>query len=205
MGQVTYCGPSFKRETVHRIHIIGGAGSGKTTLACQVAAHLDIPVYHLDEIYYGSDTYFKNDGEAHRSLDILLANVSDIAAQSAWVTEGAYLGWTEKLLRKADIIIWLDIPWRVAAWRIIVRQVRKGLMNPTHHPIRHKLKRFIRFFLKQRRYYLSGTLVERNTVNVDSAKNRITTARYLASYTNKLIHCCTSSEVEAFLASILQG
>ncbi len=202
MGQVTYCGPSFDRETVHRIHIIGGAGSGKTTLACQVAARLDIPVYLLDEIYFGSDIYFKNDGETHRSLDILLADVSCIAAQSAWVTEGSYLWWTEELLRRADIIIWLDIPWRIAAWRIIVRQVRKGLMNPTHHPIRHKLKRFIRFFHKQRKYYLSGTLVERDTVNDDSAKNRITTAQYLASYTNKLIHCCTSSEVEAFLASI---
>ena len=202
MSQVTYCGPSFDRETVHRIHIIGGAGSGKTTLACQVAARLDIPVYLLDEIYYGSDIYFKNDGETHRSLDILLADVSRIAAQSAWVTEGSYLWWTEELLRRADIIIWLDIPWRIAAWRIIVRQVRKGLMNPTHHPVRHKLKRFIRFFHKQRKYYLSGTLVERNTINDDTAKNRITTVQYLASYTNKLIHCCTSSEVEAFLASI---
>ncbi len=202
MGQVAYRGPSFDRETVHRIHIIGGSGSGKTTLACQVAARLEIPVYFLDEIYYGSDIYFKNAGEAHRSLDTLLADVSRIAAQSAWVTEGAYLGWTEELLCRADMIIWLDIPWHVAAWRIIVRQVYKGLINPTHHPIRHKLKRFILFYLKQRKYYLSSTLVERKTFKDDSAKNRITTAQYLASYTNKLVRCCSSSEVEAFLASI---
>jgi hypothetical protein len=101
------------------------------------------------------------------------------------------------------MIIWLDIPWRVAAWRIIVRQVRKGLMNPTHHPIWHKLKRFIRFFLKQRKYYLSSSPVERNTFKDNSAKNRITIAQYLESYTNKLVRCCSSSEIETFLASIL--
>jgi adenylate kinase family enzyme len=202
MDQVAFRGPSFDRQTVRRIHIIGGAGSGKTTLACQVAARLEIPVYFLDEIYYGSDIYFKNAGEAHRSLDILLADISRIAAQTAWVTEGAYLGWTEELLCRADMIIWLDIPWHIAAWRIIVRQICKGLMYPTHHPIRHKLKRFIRFFLKQRKYYLSSVLVERNIFNDDSAKNRITTAQYLASHANKLVCCCSSSEVEAFLASI---
>src|SRR5258708_20902943 len=109
MGQVAFRGPSFDRQAVHRIHIIGGAGSGKTTLACQVAARLDIPVYFLDEIYYGSDIYFKNAGQAHRSLDTLLADVTRTPAQSACVTDGTYLGWTEKLLCRADMIILLDI------------------------------------------------------------------------------------------------
>jgi adenylate kinase family enzyme len=202
MGQVAHRGPSFDRETVHRIHIIGGAGSGKTTLACQVAARLDIPVYLLDEIYFGSDIYLKNNGETHRPLDMRLADVSRIAAQSAWITEGNYLWRTEELLRRADMIIWLDIPWCVAAWRIIVRQIRKGLTNPTHRPIGHKLYRFIGFVYRQSKYYLSSTLAERDTLNDDSAKNYVTTAEYLASYTDKLVHCCSSPEVETFLTSI---
>jgi adenylate kinase family enzyme len=202
MGRGADRGLSFDRETMRRIHIIGGSGSGKTTLACRMAVRLGIPVYHLDEIYFGSDIYLKNNGETHRPLDMRLADVSRIAAQSAWITEGNYLWWTEELLRRADMIIWLDIPWRVAAWRIIVRQIRKGLTNPTHQPIGHKLYRFIGFVYRQSKYYLSSTLAERDTLNDDSAKNYVTTAEYLASYIDKLVHCCSSPEVEAFLTGI---
>jgi adenylate kinase family enzyme len=202
MRQVVLRTHSCYREKVQRIHIIGGSGSGKTMLARQVAASLGIPFYHLDEIYFGSDSYFKEEMETHRPLDARLDDVCYIAAQAAWVTEGNYLWWTEELLRRADIIIWLDLPWRVTAWRIIIRQVRKGLTNPTHYSIGHKLSRFMRFFLRQRKYYLSSILVEPNPHNDDSAKNRVTTAHYLVPYNDKLERCYSVSQAETFLANI---
>ena len=202
MGQVAHRAATFSRETVQRIHITGGSGSGKTTLACQMAARLGLPVYHLDEIYYGSDSYFKEETETHRSLEVRLADVSRIAAQSAWVTEGNYLWWTEELLRKADLIIWLDLSWRVTARRIILRQVRKGLSNTTNNPLGQKLDRFLRFFFRQRRYYRSSLLVEGTTLNDDSAKNRVTEAHCLAPYTGKLVRCSRVTQVQTLLADI---
>ncbi len=202
MGQLVHRVPSFSREKVQRVHIIGGSGCGKTTLARQVAARLGIPVYHLDEIYFGSESYFKDKMETYRPLDVRLADVSRIAAQSAWVTEGNYLWWTEELLHRANVIIWLDFPWRVTAWRIIIRQVHKGLIHPTHNPIGQKLDRFIRFFYRQRKYYLNSIPLEHNSLIDDNVKNRVTTAHYLASYTDKVVRCCSVSQVETFLASI---
>ena len=35
---------------MQRIHIIGGTGSGKTTLARKIGTHLGIPFYDLDEV-----------------------------------------------------------------------------------------------------------------------------------------------------------
>ena len=39
-------------HNTNRIHIIGGAGSGKTTLARRLGTLLDAPYYDLDEIGY---------------------------------------------------------------------------------------------------------------------------------------------------------
>ncbi|MCH7626281.1 MAG: hypothetical protein IIC83_10190 [Chloroflexi bacterium] len=36
----------------HRIHIVGGSGSGKTTIAIELGRRLDVPTYGLDEIGY---------------------------------------------------------------------------------------------------------------------------------------------------------
>ena len=43
------------KENIKRISIIGGSGTGKTTLANNLGKVLEIPVYHIDGI-----NYFKN-------------------------------------------------------------------------------------------------------------------------------------------------
>jgi adenylate kinase family enzyme len=195
---------SFNQQGgLHRIHIIGGAGSGKTTLACTLSARLNLPVYHLDEIYskYGS--------ESEVPLDLLCAEVERIATQSAWITEGIYLLWTDKLLRTADVIIWLDIPWRKAARRLLVRYVWIGLTNPSSKPIFDKLVRLIYYLWNEilwneRKYYRDRSIIDAGTLTDVNAQNRATTTQYLASYGDKLVRCCSPSEIETFLSSIKQ-
>src|SRR4051812_11565326 len=75
-----------------RIHIIGGPGSGKTTLARRLSARLSVPAYDLDTIAYESGAGRK------RPLDMRLTDVRRIAADPAWVIEGAYLWWTDDVL-----------------------------------------------------------------------------------------------------------
>ncbi len=193
----------YKQETLHRIHIIGGAGSGKSTLARKLSAHLNLPAYHLDEIYL---SYVH---ESEGLLDLLYAEIHRIAAQSGWITEGIYLGWTDELLRTADIIIWLDIPWRSAALRLIIRYVWFGLTNPSSKPIRYKLVGLIRYLWheilwNERKYYQDSSIIDPGTQSDANAKNRATTTRDLARYGDKLVRYCTPSELEKFLSSIKQ-
>jgi len=77
-----------------RIHIVGGPGSGKTTLAKRLAASLAIPFYELDTIGW------KGGVGAERPLDVHLVDINHIAAQPAWVTEGGSWIWADELLRK---------------------------------------------------------------------------------------------------------
>src|SRR5690348_5630431 len=105
----------YQHEKVRRIHIIGASGSGKTTLARTLATTFDLPMYHLDELRS------KRIDEAGVLLTLLSAAVGSIAKGNAWITEGVYLGWTDELLQRADLIIWLDLPWYLVTWQQLVR------------------------------------------------------------------------------------
>lgn len=161
-----------------KVHIIGGAGSGKTTLARRLSARLRAPAYDLDRVAYANGAGAKQ-GEADRRRD-----VRQIVAQPCWVTEGIYLWWVDDLLNAADVILWLDIPWRVAAWRIVRRHVVASLRGSNQHP---GWRNLLRFVFATRRYYLRPTPVAPMDVCDDPAITRAATIRALAPYRDKLI------------------
>lgn len=180
----------------NRIHIIGGPGSGKTTLANQLVARLGAPVYDLDIVA------FEGGAGARRPLDLCLADVQRILAQPCWVTEGIYLWWTDDLLRAAEHIIWLDPPWRVAAWRIVLRHVRAELAGHNRHRGWLKLLRFVRW---TRTYYARKDMPTSTNPEGDGANCRVATAVYLQAYMDKVIHCRDSDDVQRFLNSERRG
>jgi len=184
---------TLNRRTWCRIHIIGGPASGKTTLARQLGTDLGLPVYHLDTVCY------KGPLRARRDLETRLADLSCIATQATWITEGTHIWWTDELLRRAEIILWLDTPWPIALWRIFLRHFEEN-----HLSIRRglRLRKLLGDLRLRWRYYHGNTLLSREVLGDDTVKNRVTTAQYLASYADKLICCRTRKDVEDFLTTI---
>jgi len=179
--------------TARRIHIIGGGGSGKTTLARRLGTLLDAPVYDLDQIGY------EGGAGAKRRLEVKLADIHHIAAQPAWITEGIFLWWTDELLRAADRIIWLDLPFHVTAWRIVVRHLKADLAGAN----RHAGWRNLRWFLRNTRTYYRATVPTLPSApDDDGAVTRLATAEALQPYVTKLVRCRHASEVSAFLEQL---
>lgn len=192
-------------SVLRRIHIIGGPGSGKTVLARRLGTALNIPVYELDKVA------FEGPNVDNRPLAARLADVHDIAKQPAWVTEGIFLGWTDELLRNADVIIWLDyVSWRLALRRISVRFINGGWQEVKRQQGIRKFTRFrdyarnlrqlIGVFFSSRHYYTNPMM---ELSDGDLAESRTATARVLEPYWTKVVHCQTLNKVQSVMDEIM--
>jgi len=108
---------------MRRIVILGNSGSGKSTLARKLGAKLDLPVVHLDVLFY-QPGWKAGDVERFRQ------RVADALAGDAWIVDGNFLSFTGDLsLPQADTILWLQQPrWLSlarAAWRCIDPRARR--------------------------------------------------------------------------------
>ncbi len=197
----TRCGLK-KRENFSRIHIIGGPGSGKTTLAQELAVYLEIEAYELDKIAFTGPDF------EDRPLGDRVADIHAIAIRPAWVTEGLFVQWTEELMSQASIIVWLDhVNWKRSIWwitkrfvKLAIREARKrqGLEKFTRFTdyARH-MRQLIQVFFNSRAYYRGYPT--RSTNRIES---RPITAEFLKPYQDKVIHCYNDESVDAFIEYI---
>jgi adenylate kinase family enzyme len=100
---------------MQRILVIGSSGTGKSTLARQLASKLALPVIHLDKEYWLP-------GWVAPEPNAWQTRVEQLVAREAWVMDGNYSGTFAVRWPRADAIVWLDLPRRIffprAVWRI---------------------------------------------------------------------------------------
>ena len=88
-------------KNIFKISIIGGSGTGKTTLSESLSKDLDIPVYHIDGIHHLKDWKIRDNDERDR---IIL----DIVKKEKWIIDGTYKATLRERLENSDLSIYLD-------------------------------------------------------------------------------------------------
>ena len=101
-----------------RILILGRTGSGKTTLAREIAAALRVPHVELDSLYFGPEF-------STAPLPLLRERTSAAIAGDRWVTDGNKRAVRDLVWPRADTIVWLDYPLGVSLWRLAKRARRR--------------------------------------------------------------------------------
>jgi adenylate kinase family enzyme len=110
--------PSMPR----RIVVKGGSGSGKSTVAAELARRLGVRHIEIDALNHGPGWTQATPAELRERLQAALSGLE------SWIVDGNYeskLGtW---LLDRADLIVWLDLPLRLKLrrlWRRTVPRIR---------------------------------------------------------------------------------
>lgn len=101
-------------KNIKRIAIIGNSGSGKSTLSQQLHKIYKLPVYHLDQYFWGPGWVHPNPDE----YKIIHDNLCDL---DEWIMDGVNLRLMEYRIQRADVIIFLDLPRYLCFYRIFKR------------------------------------------------------------------------------------
>lgn len=110
--------PAISLAGCHRIAIIGITGSGKTTLATQLARHLRAPRIELDELHWGPNWTPAPPEQFRAAADAATAH-------HRWVADGNYSAVRDLVWPRADTVIWLDYPLIVNLWRLTRRNIAR--------------------------------------------------------------------------------
>lgn len=85
----------------NRICIIGGSGTGKTTLSNNLGKLLDLPTCHIDGIHHLANWEIRDQEERDR---IILDKVKE----DKWIIDGTYRSTLKERVEAADVVIYLD-------------------------------------------------------------------------------------------------
>jgi len=103
-----------------RVAVAGVSGSGKTTLARRISTTLGVPHTATDGLYHGPRWTPREE---------FVADVEALVAGDAWVTEWQYSQARSLIAQRAEVLVWLDLPFRLTLVRVVRRTVRRRVLR----------------------------------------------------------------------------
>lgn len=107
------------KKKINRILILGGIGSGKTTLAREISQITKLPHLGIDWIVY------KKPWTERNTKKVIIQEMKKASRKRRWVMEGVYSqDWLIPAIKKADLVIILHLPKNILVKRIIFRYLK---------------------------------------------------------------------------------
>jgi adenylate kinase family enzyme len=103
---------------VRRVSVVGTSGSGKSTIAKELAAVLGVPHLELDSVHH-------QPGWVPLPPDEFRQAVAVKVAEDGWVIDGNYSAVRSIVWARADTVVWLDLPKRTVMRQVIWRTFRR--------------------------------------------------------------------------------
>jgi adenylate kinase family enzyme len=108
----------LRSAIVRRVSVVGTSGSGKSTVARELAAILGVPHLELDAVHH-------QPGWAPLPTDEFRRIVAARAAAGGWVIDGNYGRVRDLVWARADTVVWLDLPKRTVMRQVVWRTLRR--------------------------------------------------------------------------------
>lgn len=101
-----------------RLWVIGSWSAGKTTLANMLGHVLGVEPVHLDDLRFLPGWQLVDPAKVRRQVKHLLEGES-------WVVDGNYTRVGRDLAKKADLVLWLDMPFLRTWFSLAIRSIRR--------------------------------------------------------------------------------
>lgn len=166
---------------MQRIMIIGSPGSGKSTLAKSIAQAFDLPLVHLDKLYWKK-------GWMESSAEEFDEKLSEVLKQETWVIDGNYSRTIAMRLKRADTVIFLDYPRRICLWRVIKRilknhgTTRSDMGNDCPERFDISFLKFVWRFRKNSRENILALLSETKEKQIITIRNKKDDQQFKETY-----------------------
>lgn len=105
---------------IDRVVVVGSSGSGKTTVAKEIAGRLDLPYLELDALAHRG-------GWDATPVEVFQEELREFVAGERWVVDGNYAsrGTRDLVWPLADTFVWLDPPRRTVMRRVVARTLKR--------------------------------------------------------------------------------
>ena len=109
-----------------KIYIIGSSCSGKTTLARNIAEKLSITHIELDQLWWLPNWQEREQDEFREIVE------TKLTSEEYWVIDGNYSRIRDLIITRADVIIWLNLPFLQLFFRSLMRTIARSI---TREPV----------------------------------------------------------------------
>jgi adenylate kinase family enzyme len=88
---------------MQKIIVIGCPGSGKSTFSRKLSKITNIPLYHLDMLFWNAD-------KTTVEKSVFLERLGEALKKDSWIIDGNYISTMERRIIECDTVIFLDYP-----------------------------------------------------------------------------------------------
>lgn len=88
-------------QGLKRVLVVGSPASGKSQLAQRLSQYYDLPIQHLDTLYFGPNWSGRDPDQWH-------ATIAQLTAGDRWIMDGNHLDSIELRIARAEAIFWVN-------------------------------------------------------------------------------------------------
>ena len=149
-----------------KIIVIGCPGSGKSRFSKELNAKTDIPLFHLDMMYWNADKTIVE-------KSVFLKRLENVISEKEWIIDGNYASTMELRISVCDTVFFLDYPTEVCLDGVKKRHGKPRSDMPwIEHEEDSEFIKFIENFNKSQRPDILALLDKYSNKNIVIFKSR---------------------------------